>query len=251
MRRKIAAGNWKMNGTLASVAELLDGLLPAVASNTVADILLFPPFVHLAATRERLAGSPARLGAQNLSTHEKGAHTGEVSGPMLRDAGCEFVLVGHSERRAMYGETNEVVADKFAAAQAAGLVPVLCVGETLEERESGITETVTGDQLDAVIDRCGVAALAQSILAYEPVWAIGTGKTATPQQAQDVHAFLRARIADKDANIAGSLRVLYGGSVNGGNANELFSQPDVDGGLVGGASLDATSFAQICDAAAT
>ena len=239
-----------MNGSAESVKALLGGLMPAVANNDTADILVFPAFVHLSLTRDLVAGSPVRLGAQNLSVHEKGAHTGEVSGPMLRDAGCEFVLVGHSERRAMYGESNEVVAAKFEAAQAFGLTPILCVGETLEERESGVTEAVTETQLQAVIARCGVAALADAILAYEPVWAIGTGKTATPDQAQAVHAFLRGRVAEKDAKIAGSLRVLYGGSVNGDNAGDLFSRPDVDGGLVGGASLDATSFAKICDAAA-
>lgn len=250
MRRKIAAGNWKMNGSLDSVQALLGDLLPQVRDHASADILIFPAYVHLAQCRALLAGTPVGLGAQTLSVHESGAHTGEISGPMLRDAGCEYVLVGHSERRALHGESSELVAHKFEAAQAAGLTPVLCVGETLEEREAGVTENVTGAQLDAVIDRCGIGALARSILAYEPVWAIGTGKTASPEQAQDVHATLRARIAAKDASIAGSLRILYGGSVNGDNAADLFSRPDVDGGLVGGASLKADSFAQICAAAA-
>jgi triosephosphate isomerase len=249
MRHNIAAGNWKMNGTRDSIRALLGGLLPNLDANASGEVIVFPAFVHIELVAGLIAGSPVRLGAQNLSVHEKGAHTGEISGPMLVDMGCHYVLVGHSERRAMYGETDEVVAAKFSAAQQAGLTPVLCVGETLEEREADQTEAVIARQLDAVINASGIDALGNAVLAYEPVWAIGTGKTATPDQAQAVHAFLRERIAAKNANIAGSLRILYGGSVNGKNAADLLANADVDGGLVGGASLDAEAFSQICTAA--
>jgi triosephosphate isomerase len=190
------------------------------------------------------------VGAQNLSHEASGAFTGEVSGAMLLDCGVSHALVGHSERRALCGEDDAVVAAKYRAAQAAGLVPVLCIGETLAEREAGQTETVVARQLQAVIDACGVASLSRAVLAYEPVWAIGTGRTASPDQAQEVHAFLRGKIASLDARIADSLRILYGGSVKADNASTLFSQPDVDGGLVGGASLKAEEFLNICRAAA-
>ncbi|MFK8015818.1 MAG: triose-phosphate isomerase [Gammaproteobacteria bacterium] len=249
MRHNIAAGNWKMNGTRASIRELLGGLLPTLDASSSAQVIVFPAYVHLELTAGLIDGSPVALGAKSLSVHPKGAHTGEVSGPMLVDAGCRYVLVGHSERRALYGEDDALVAEKFEAAQAVGLTPILCVGESLEEREAGTTEAVVARQLDAIIDRCSIGALERSVLAYEPVWAIGTGKTATPDQAQDVHAFLRKRVAAKDAKIGGLLRILYGGSVNGANAAELMSMEDVDGGLVGGASLDATAFSQICSAA--
>ena len=238
-----------MNGTRDSIRALLGGLLPNLDANASGEVIVFPAFVHIELVAGLIAGSPVRLGAQNLAVHEKGAHTGEISGPMLVDMGCHYVLVGHSERRAMYGETDEVVAAKFSAAQQAGLTPVLCVGETLEEREADQTEAVIARQLDAVINASGIDALGNAVLAYEPVWAIGTGKTATPDQAQAVHAFLRERIAAKNANIAGSLRILYGGSVNGKNAADLLANADVDGGLVGGASLDAEAFSQICTAA--
>ena len=249
MRKIIAAGNWKMHGTKASVAALIGGLRAKIAADNKAEIIVFPSFVHIDAVSELIAGSGMRLGAQNLSTEAEGAFTGEVSGAMLKDVGCDFVLVGHSERRTLYGETDALVAAKFDAARRSGLTPVLCIGETLDERESGTTEQVVGRQLDAVLEGAGVAALADAVVAYEPVWAIGTGKTASPQQAQDVHAFIRARVAARDATIAGSLQILYGGSVKGANAAELFSMADVDGGLVGGASLDATQFSQICAAA--
>lgn len=238
-----------MNGTRASVRELLGGLLPRLSANGQGQVIVFPPAVHIELVAGLINGSRVELGAQNLSVHAKGAHTGEVSGPMLVDAGCQYVLVGHSERRALYGEDDATVAAKFEAAQAVGLTPVLCVGETLEEREAGNTENVVARQLDAVIERCGIEAFDKAILAYEPVWAIGTGKTASPEQAQDVHAFLRKRIESINATIGGLLRILYGGSVNGANAAQLLSMEDVDGGLVGGASLDAESFSQICEAA--
>ena len=198
---------------------------------------------------EWLGGSRIAWGGQNLSAHKSGAYTGEVSGAMLRDFGCSHVIVGHSERRALYGEGDEVVAEKFRAAQNVGLVPILCVGETLAEREAGETEAVIARQLDAVVHLAGVAAMDSAIIAYEPVWAIGTGKTATPAQAQAVHAFIRQRLAQLSATVAERLRILYGGSVKAANAQELFGQPDIDGGLIGGASLDAGEFLAICRAA--
>ncbi len=207
------------------------------------------PFPYLAQVQGLLTGSPVAWGAQNLSQHEKGAFTGEVSAGMLRDFGCAYVIVGHSERRALYGESDEVVAAKYEAAQKAGLTPILCVGETLEEREGGVTEQVVARQLDAVTARCGVASLAKAVVAYEPVWAIGTGKTASPEQAQAVHAFIRGRIAAQDKAVADGLVIQYGGSMKAANAAELLSQPDIDGGLIGGASLEAKEFLAICQAA--
>jgi triosephosphate isomerase len=197
-----------------------------------------------------LVGSAIRLGAQDVCAETPGAYTGEVAASMLKDVGCTYVIVGHSERRALYGESDELVARKFAAAQARGLTPILCLGEQLAERDAGRTHEVVGRQLDAVIALCAVAALGKAVVAYEPVWAIGTGRTATPEQAQDVHAFIRGRVAGHDANIAAGLAVLYGGSVKAGNARELFAMPDVDGGLIGGASLKAEEFLAIWSAAA-
>jgi len=208
-----------------------------------------PPFVYLQETARLLKDSDVALGAQSLCAEPIGAFTGEVSGTMLRDVGCGYVLVGHSERRQLYGENDALVARKFVAAQAAGLVPVLCVGETLEERERGLTTEVVARQLDAVLAVTGVGALRSAVIAYEPVWAIGTGRTATPEQAQEVHAMIRARVAAADARIGGEVRILYGGSVKASNARELFAMADIDGGLVGGASLKADEFAQICAAA--
>ncbi len=248
MRRKLVAGNWKMHGSLAENEALLTGLLAGVPTVKV-DVAVCVPFPYLAQVQARLSGSPIAWGAQNLSQHGKGAFTGEVSAAMLRDFGCKYVIVGHSERRSLYGETDQVVAEKFEAAQAAGLVPILCVGETLSEREAGITETVVARQLDAVIAKSGVGALADAVVAYEPVWAIGTGKTATPQQAQQVHAFIRSKIAALDPAVAQGLRIQYGGSMKANNAAELLAQPDIDGGLIGGASLVADEFLAICRAA--
>ena len=246
MRKKLVAGNWKMHGSLAENAALLAALKPALAG---IEAVVCVPFPYLAQAQSELAGSSIAWGAQNLSEHSKGAYTGEVSASMLRDFGCQYVIVGHSERRSLYGESDRQVAAKFIAAQAGGLVPILCVGESLEERESGVTEQVVARQLDAVISAAGIGSLANAIVAYEPVWAIGTGKTASPQQAQAVHAFIRGKIAGLDAAIADGLVIQYGGSVKAANAAELLAQSDIDGGLIGGASLVADEFAAICRAA--
>jgi triosephosphate isomerase len=247
-RQPIVAGNWKMNGSQAESAALLAGLKQGVGSVKKAQVVVCPPFILIPLAARELAGAAA-WGGQNLDTHKSGAYTGEVSGPMLKDFGCSHVIVGHSERRALYGENDQVVAEKFKTAQEAGLVPILCVGELLAEREANQTEAVVARQLDAVVNLVGIAALANSVIAYEPVWAIGTGKTATPQQAQDVHRFIRARVAAKDAKVADGLRILYGGSMKAANARELIAQPDIDGGLIGGASLIADEFLTICRAA--
>jgi triosephosphate isomerase len=249
MRKILVAGNWKMHGSRAMVQSLLEGLLAGVSEDSNADMAVFPPFPYLAQAQGLLQDSPIAWGGQNLNPAPKGAHTGEVSAEMLLDFGCRYVLVGHSERRTLYGESDQDVADRFEAAQAAGLLPVLCVGETLEEREAGDTEAVVARQLDAVLERCGVSEFSRAIVAYEPVWAIGTGKTASPEQAEAVHAFIRDKFASQDDIIAGQLRILYGGSVNGSNAADLFAREDIDGGLVGGASLKAEDFLAIYDAA--
>jgi triosephosphate isomerase len=250
MRQYLVAGNWKMNGSRQANAALVEKVAAGLARSPGVEVLVCPPAVYLDSVGQALAGSPIKLGAQNLADQEKpGAFTGEVHGTMLRELGCEYVIVGHSERRALYGETDAAVARKFRTAQALGLVPILCVGETLEQREQNETEAVLRRQLDAVLGLCGVESLARAVVAYEPVWAIGTGRTATPQQAQAAHAFLRAQVAARDARIAAALRVLYGGSVNAGNANTLLAEPDVDGGLIGGASLKADEFLAICAAA--
>lgn len=248
MRKILVAGNWKMHGSKAMVRSLLDALLAAPERLQV-DLAVFPPFPYLGLAQSLLSGSGIAWGAQNLNPAAQGAHTGEVSAGMLLDFGCRYVLVGHSERRTLYGEGDADVAARFAAALEAGLEPVLCVGETLEERESGRTEAVVERQLDAVLERSGVDSFARAVVAYEPVWAIGTGRTATPEQAQAVHAFIRDKFAARDGIIAGQLRILYGGSVNGSNAADLFAREDIDGGLVGGASLKAEDFLAIRDAA--
>ncbi|QKT02584.1 triose-phosphate isomerase [Ectothiorhodospiraceae bacterium 2226] len=250
MRQPLVAGNWKMNGSKASVRTLLDGIKAGLDEVKVAEVAVCPPFVYLGQVETVLQGEQrVRWGAQNLSTEQSGAYTGEISVEMLKDFGCTYVIVGHSERRALYGESDELVARKFAVARAAGVTPILCVGETLDEREQGVTEQVVARQLDAVIAAQGVNALDGAVVAYEPVWAIGTGRTATPEQAQEVHAFIRGRIAGHDADIAQRLRILYGGSMKGDNAADLLRQPDIDGGLVGGASLKADEFMTICRAA--
>jgi len=249
-RRYLVAGNWKMNGSLAENAVLLDGILAGAAANAAVEILVCPPAVYVDGVGARLRGSPLLLGGQNLCDQDKpGAYTGEVHGGMLRELGCSYVIVGHSERRALYGESEAVVARKYRAAQACGLVPVLCVGETLQEREANQTEAVLQRQLAAVLDLCGVDSFASAVIAYEPVWAIGTGKTATPEQAQDAHAYIRGQLRGRNAKIADSTRILYGGSVKADNAQTLFANADVDGGLIGGASLKAADFLAICAAA--
>lgn len=250
MRTPLVAGNWKLNGTLASNARLIRGILAEMSTLDGCEVMICPPFVYLPAAAAALSGSNVLLGAQNLSVEAGGAFTGEVSGAMLHDVGCSHAIVGHSERRSLFGETDVVVAAKFCAAHAQGIKPILCVGESLDERQSGQTMDVVSRQTGAVIEAGGVALFASSIIAYEPVWAIGTGLTASPQQAQEVHEHIRGIIATADAKIAAGLRILYGGSVKGANAADLFAMDDIDGGLIGGASLDASEFIAICRAAA-
>ena len=212
------------------------------------DVVICPPFVYLAELATLLKGAKISLGAQNVSHLESGAYTGEVSVGMLKDYNCQFVIVGHSERRSLYGESDSRIAEKFITAHASDLIPILCIGELLEERESNETEVVIARQLDAVIDKAGIEMFAKSVIAYEPVWAIGTGKTATPEQAQEVHAFIRLQLARHDDDIADNIRILYGGSVKASNAADLFKMADIDGGLIGGASLVAEDFIRICQA---
>ncbi|MGI9238398.1 MAG: triose-phosphate isomerase [Woeseiaceae bacterium] len=250
MREFLVAGNWKMNGSNETNKALLEGIVAGIPDGQGFRLLVCPPFPFLATVVSHVAGSTVSVGAQNVSENDSGAFTGEVAPSMLKDVGCDYAIVGHSERRALYGETSEQVAAKFMSAQAAGLTPILCVGESLEERESGSTEQVVGAQLAAVVEAAGVAAFARAIVAYEPVWAIGTGKTATPEQAQEVHRYIRASLAEKDADVAMRLQLLYGGSMKGENAMGLLSMPDIDGGLIGGASLKAADFLAIAKAAA-
>jgi len=250
MRDYLVAGNWKMNGSTASSKELVAGIVAGAPQSDSAKLLICPPFPYLAAVAKQIAGSRVSLGAQNVSEHESGAFTGEVAPAMLRDVGCEYVIVGHSERRSLYDETSFAVAAKFKAALDAGLKPILCVGETLEQRESGGTESVVEVQLGAVIDKVGIAGFKSAVVAYEPVWAIGTGVTASPEQAQDVHRHIRGVMAGHDAGVAESTQILYGGSMKGENAAGLLSMPDIDGGLIGGASLKAGDFLAIAEAAA-
>ena len=245
MRPRIVAGNWKLNGTRASAKALLQAIVDAPRPEGV-QCLVMPPIAYLAESVAGFSGQGIGFGAQDLDAHEAGAFTGETSGAMLKDVGATHVLVGHSERRQLFGESDVLVARKFVAAQSQGLVPVLCVGETLEEREGNQTIAVVSRQLEAVLAVSGVQSLKAAVIAYEPVWAIGTGRTATPDQAQEVHAMIRAKVAERDATIGGSVRILYGGSVKASNARELFAMPDIDGGLVGGASLKADEFARIC-----
>ena len=249
MRQPLVAGNWKMNGSTASARALLAEIKAGVDAVAKCEVAVCPPFIYLPLAQAELTNTAIAWGAQNLSTEAVGAFTGEISAAMLLDCGCSYVIVGHSERRTLYGEDDQRVATKFAVARAAGIKPILCVGETLEEREQGITEAVIARQLDAVIAAQGASALAAGVIAYEPVWAIGTGKTASPEQAQQVHAFIRGRIAAQDASVAEGLRILYGGSMKPGNAAELMAQPDIDGGLIGGAALVASDFLGICRAA--
>jgi len=249
MRQPLVAGNWKMNGSKASIKALLDGIKQGIGDVKKAEVAVCVPYIYIPEVESQLGGSAIGWGAQNLSTESSGAFTGEIAASMLLDFHCRYVLVGHSERRTLYGEDDLTVAKKFAVARAAGLVPILCVGETLAEREQGITEQVVARQLDAVIALEGVAALADAVIAYEPVWAIGTGKTASPEQAQEVHAFIRKHLAAASAEVAQKVRVLYGGSMNAANAASLLAQPDIDGGLIGGASLKAEDFLTICRAA--
>lgn len=250
MRRPFVAGNWKLHGSRAANASLLAAIQAGLESRWPIDVMVCPPFVYLDEVRAAMQGSALLLGAQDASAESLGAYTGEVSAAMLKEVGCSHALVGHSERRTLYGEPDELVARKFRAVAACGLVPVLCVGETLDEREAGMTQAVIQRQLDAVLDTATAEELARGIVAYEPVWAIGTGHSASPEQAQEVHAFIRHAVGSRSARMAGGLRILYGGSVKGSNARALFAMPDIDGGLVGGASLEAGDFLTICKAAA-
>jgi triosephosphate isomerase (TIM) len=248
MRKKIVAGNWKLHGSRAFAHALLKAVIES-KPQSAAEIVVLPPMPYLSELIERYAEKGLLFGAQDVSVNEQGAFTGEVSASILLDVGCRYGLVGHSERRQLHSESNELIAAKFAAAKKAGLTPILCVGETLHQREAEQTQWAIQKQLQAIIQVSGPQAFENAVLAYEPVWAIGTGKTATPQQAQDVHAFIRSELSAQDAKIASSLPILYGGSVKPTNAAELFSQPDVDGGLIGGASLIADDFLAIVAAA--
>lgn len=249
MRTKIVAGNWKLNGSRVFANALLDTLIPSLRPNVTT--LIIPPLPYLEGLIKQYSDQGFVFGAQDVGIHAHGAYTGDVSAEMLRDIGCQYALVGHSERRQFQEESNEFVAEKFLACKRAGLIPILCVGEMLHQRESGHTEWVIEKQLKPIFELVGAQAFSQSVIAYEPVWAIGTGKTATPEQAQEVHAFIRSEVAAFDAKIASSLPILYGGSVKASSASELFMQPDVDGGLVGGASLLAQEFSAIVAAAAS
>lgn len=250
MRKTIVAGNWKMNGTSESIKSLLAGLTAGVKPVEGVVTLVCPPAVYISQVKQQIAEAPIAVGAQNVSEQAKGAFTGENSLEMLQDLGCGYVILGHSERRSLFAETDAVVAEKFAAAIESSVVPILCVGETLEQRESGQTLAVVGAQIQAVLDRVAITGMKDAVIAYEPVWAIGTGLTATPEQAQEVHAAIRQQLAQNDAAIAEDLSLLYGGSMNAGNAADLLAQNDIDGGLIGGASLKTDEFLTICAAAA-
>jgi len=247
MRRTIVAGNWKMNASKESVNKLVLGILSGMGE-VDSDVLVCAPFPYLSQVENLVANSEVKLGAQNLNVNSSGAFTGEVSANMIKDFGAKHVIVGHSERRSLYGETNPLVAEKVKAALEGGLTPLLCVGESLEQREAGETEVVVAEQINTVIELVGIGAFRNIIIAYEPVWAIGTGKTASPEQAQAVHLFIRDLLRESDESIAQSISILYGGSMNAGNANELISCADIDGGLIGGAALKAEDFLQICKA---
>jgi triosephosphate isomerase (TIM) len=245
MRRTLIAGNWKMNGSLQSIGELMDGIKAGLSEVTNADLAVCPPAIYLMKVKSHIGDLNIGLGSQNVCDHEGGAYTGELAPSMLKEAGCRYAIIGHSERRSLYGESDELIAARFAMAVASGLTPILCIGETLQERESGVTEEVVSRQLDAVINAQGIDAIAKCVIAYEPVWAIGTGKTASPEQAQAVHAYIRNKLASLSADVADKVQILYGGSMNAANAAELLSQPDIDGGLIGGASLKAADFLAI------
>jgi len=251
MRKPLIIGNWKMNGNLADNEQLLNTLCAARLLNESGDefdVVVCPPSIYLVDVRQQLSTSKIKYGAQNVSEHENGAYTGEISAAMLHDLGCSYVLLGHSERRSLNNESDEQIADKFAAAVQAKITAVLCVGETLAQRQADETFSVIVEQITRVVEQVGIQAFAQAVIAYEPVWAIGTGETASPEQAQAVHQQIRQQLAEYDENIASSIQIVYGGSVNENNAQALFLQPDIDGALVGGASLKADKFITICQA---
>jgi triosephosphate isomerase len=259
-RRLLIAGNWKMHGSVEMATDLISEVSRSVLDAATLgeqrelayDILVCPPSILIPSAAKAADSQPILLGAQNVHPKEQGAFTGELSIGMLAEFGCQYVLLGHSERRELFGETDAMVADKFAACIGSGsLIPILCIGETLSERQSDQTEKVVSAQLDAVLDKVGIDSFKNAVIAYEPVWAIGTGETATPEQAQRVHAFIRTKLAKLDGDIADALRILYGGSMKAENASDLLSQADIDGGLIGGASLKVSSFSAICDAAHT
>ena len=248
MRKKLVAGNWKMNGSKQQVEVQLQALVASQGPHSAkVDIVVCPPVVYLQQAQKLLHNVDIELGAQNAYFQSSGAFTGEHSVAMLAEFSVKYILVGHSERRQYFNENDDEVAAKFAAVQENQIIPILCLGESLEERDSGVTKSVVARQLQAVIQRVGIEAIRQSIIAYEPIWAIGTGRTASPEQAQEVHEFIRALIAEHDSDIADQVRIIYGGSVKADNARDLFSTPDIDGGLVGGASLNAEEFRIICD----
>jgi len=246
MRQIFVAGNWKMNGSLEANQQLINGIKAGRGIN--AEMAICPPAIYIPQIADLLTGSDISWGGQDVCEQVSGAYTGQISAAMLLEMKCKYVIVGHSERRTLNGESDELVAEKYSTALAAGLKPILCIGELLEERESGDTEAVVARQLNAVLDKVGIEGIGAGVIAYEPVWAIGTGKTASPQQAQDVHAFIRQILTEKDGNVAEKVQILYGGSVKPDNAAELFAMTDIDGGLIGGASLDADSFLGICQA---
>ena len=243
-KKRFVAGNWKMNGSLAQNRDLLNALIEMV-KGADSDVVVFPPAIYIQQVATIVDGTNIKVGVQNISFEEKGAFTGEISLAMVKDFGCDYVLIGHSERRTLYGETDTDVARKMKATVEAGLTPVICVGETLEERESGNTENVIKSQLTSVIDAIGIDAFKNSVIAYEPVWAIGTGKTATPEEADQVHSFIHCTLKAYDDNISDLVRVVYGGSVNASNVDSLFAKENIDGALVGGASLEAEGFTKI------
>lgn len=245
MRRKLIAGNWKMNGSVSANASLLAEISAGGVDVAKADVLVCPPFPYLTQALDKVQGTAIAVGAQDCSVHDAGAYTSEVSAAMLRDVGCTYVILGHSERRSYHAESDQIVAAKTLQALRAGLTPIVCVGETLEQRESGATDAVVGAQLKAVLEKLDSAEIAKIVVAYEPVWAIGTGKTATPEMAQEVHAFLRQVIASFNAEAAATVKILYGGSMKPDNAAELLRQTDIDGGLIGGAALKANDFLAI------
>jgi triosephosphate isomerase len=249
VRKPLIAGNWKMHGSMSQAKDLTEGIRTGAIALPDIDIAVLPTFLHISKVQGLLKASTVKVGAQDLYPGAQGAFTGEVSGPMLKDAGCDYVLVGHSERRSIFHEDLKAVATKFKAAIDAGLTPILCVGETQAEREEGKTEKVVREQLESVIQFAGIESFAHAVIAYEPVWAIGTGLTATPEQAQEVHAFIRQILAQNKVDIAKTICILYGGSMKPENAASLLAKPDIDGGLIGGASLDAGSFLAICKAA--
>jgi len=248
MRTPLVAGNWKMNGSRESVKELINGVVEGAKSLTGVEVAVCPPSIFIADVTAVASGTNVSVGSQDACTALKGAFTGETSVEMIKDFGCQYAIVGHSERRTIYGETDEIVAEKFAVVKNAGVTPIFCIGETLEEREQNITEAVCARQIDAVFASEGDNAFDGSVIAYEPVWAIGTGKTASPEQAQAVHAFIRQHLAKRNADVAEKVQILYGGSMNPANAEELIGQTDIDGGLIGGASLKAEDFLTICQA---